>query len=184
MIDSEKVEIFDFSGEKFGRYSVPCSVILSIILLLGILNFALMIVFPNTLITTCMSLGMIGIFVLYYYYVLAKNPGKIRKFSISLEEIEILVPETSKFRICWNEFEKIEVKIKNFNFKPYVKYGFHFINGESEKAFSISLFDFPKSKVDQMLILTKTYAAKLGKSFTAVKEKHVSGLYLVENLKI
>ena len=185
MIKSDRVEVIDFSGEKFSKYSIPCSVLLLLIFLLAVINVTLMFLFPRSLISTLMSLGIIAIFVLYYYYVATKNPGKIRKFSISSEEIELSVPDSPLFLIQCKEFDKIEVKLKSFNFKPYLKCGFHFINEQSEKkTFNFTLYDFPKKKVDHILILTKNYAEKLGKVFTAVKEKEISGIYQVENLNI
>ena len=144
-----------------------------------------MFLFPKSLISTFLSLGIIAIFVGYYYYVATKNLGKIRKYVISSEEIEVSIPEKPVFLITWAEFDKIEVRLKSFNFKPCVKYGFHFIDGKSEeKSFSFSLWDFSKKRADQILALTKNYAVKLGKSFTAVKEVEISGIYQVEDLNI
>ena len=189
MVESDRVEIIEFSGEQFSKHSFPCSVLLILSFFLVVINFTLMFLFPRTLISTFLSLGIIAIFLFYYYCGAAKNQGKIRKCIISSEDIEISIPEKPSFLITWAEFEEIEVRLKSFNFEPYFKYEFHFIKRksektESEKTFSFSLWDFSKKRADQILVLTKNYARKLGKSFTAVKEIMISGIYQVENLKI
>lgn len=184
MIESDKIEVVDFSGEDFSKFSFPCSVLLFFVFILAILNITLMILFPSSLIITFISLGIIAVFVLYFYFVTTKNLGKIRRFSISSEEIEISIPDIPTFQIFWAEFDKIEIKVISFNFKPFLKYSFHLIKDKSEKTFSFSLWDFPKKKADYILVLTKNYAGKLGKVFTAVKEKEISGIYQVENLNI
>lgn len=184
MVESDRIEIIEFSGEQFSKHTFPCSVLLILSFLLAVINFTLTFLFPRTLISTFLSLGIIAIFLFYYYYGAPKNPGKIRKYILSSEEIEISIPEKPLFLITWAEFEEIEVRLKSLNFEPYFKYEFHFINGKSEKTFSFSLWDFSKKRADQILVLTKNYVTKLGKIFTAVKEIEISGIYQVENLKI
>lgn len=180
----EKDEVIDFSGENFNRKSIPCSVSLIILLVIALINIFLMFSFPGTYLSTYISIAILVVFVLYYSYVLTKNPGKIRKFSISHEEIAVFLPNTLTFIISWSEFEKIEIRKIEFNYKPYCRYEFHFLNQESDKSFELSLFDFHKNKIDEILILIKVHAKKMNKEFKSVKETNVSGIILQEDFKI
>ena len=103
-MESDKNEIIDFSGENFNKISIPCSVILIAIIFLVLLNIFLMFSYPY--ISVFVSLVIISIFFLYYYYIITKNPG-IRTFSISDENIKIMVPNMPIFLISWPEFEKL-----------------------------------------------------------------------------
>ncbi|MFX0136922.1 MAG: hypothetical protein ACFFDN_25010 [Candidatus Hodarchaeota archaeon] len=180
-MESDKEEIIDFSGENFKKISIPCSVIMIAIVFLVLLNIFLMFSYPY--ISVFVSLVIISIFFLYYYYVITKNPG-IRSFSISGEFIEIVIPTIPIFRISWSEFEKLEVILKKFDFEPFQIYELHFIHQDSDKTFNLSLSEFHKEKIDQILLLLKNYAKRMGKQFTAKKETRISGVVLVENLKI
>lgn len=180
---SDEVEIVDFSGEKFNKISIPCSVSLVLICLLASLNIVFMVLFPGNIISIGASLIIICIIGLYYSYNLTKNPG-IRKFSISNEKIEILIPKTPIFLIYWSEFNKLEIKLRKLNYKPFYIYELHFIHQKSDRTFKLSLLEFPKEKIDQILRLLKDYSKKIGKQFTALKETNISGIVLVENLKI
>jgi hypothetical protein len=183
-MELEKDEIIDFTGENFNKYSMSCSAGLLMILLIAVVNICLMFLFPGTDISTYISIGIIVIFVLYYSFTITKNPGKIRKFSISTEEIEILLPNTPYFRISWSEFEELEITMRKFSYKPYCRYEFHFINQDTEKNIDVSLFDFHKEKIDEILVLLKNYSIKMKKKFKAIKETNVSGIILQENFKI
>ncbi|MFX1308965.1 MAG: hypothetical protein ACFE8C_04645 [Promethearchaeota archaeon] len=183
-MELEKDEVIDFSGENFNKYSISCSVGLLIILSIALVNFILIFLFPGTYISTYISLGLIFIFVLYYSYMLMRNPGKLRKFSISNEEIEFLLPNIPLFRIFWSEFEEIEIRMRKFNYKPYCRYEFHFIYRDSDNIINLSLFDFHKEKIDEILVLIKDYAKKMKKKFKAIKETNISGIILQENFKI
>ncbi len=88
---SDKIEIIDFSGEKFYLISIPCSVSLPITYLLVILNGIFMVAFPGSFITIILSLFLILIMVLYFIN-WVNNPAKLRKFSISEDIIEIVLP--------------------------------------------------------------------------------------------
>lgn len=180
-MESDKVDIIDFSGEKFNKISIPCPVSLALIVLLVLLNSFLLI--PGTSISVFVSLIIFFICGLFYYSIVTKNPG-IRKFSISTEEIEIFIPNIPIFLIHWSEFKKIEIKLKQLNSEPFSVYGLHFINQDSERAFNLSLSEFHKEKLDQILLLLKEYARRMRKEFTAVKETIISGVYLVEKLDI
>jgi hypothetical protein len=180
----EKDEVIDFSGENFNRKSIPCSVSLIILLVIALINIFLMFSFPGTYFSTYISIAILVVFVLYYSYVLTKNPGKIRKFSISHQEIVVFLPNTLTFMISWSEFEKIEIRKIEFNYKPYCRYEFHFLNQESDKSFELSLFDFHKEKIDEILVLIKVHAKKMDKEFKSVKETNVSGIILQEDFKI
>jgi len=180
-MESDKEEIIDFSGENFKKISMPCSVSLSAIVFLVLLNIFLMFSYPY--ISVFVSLVIISIFFVYYYYVVTKNPG-IRTFSINDEYIKIVIPSIPIFQISWPEFEKLEVKLKKFDLEPFHVYELHFIHQDSERTFNLSLSDFHKEKIDQILRLLKNYAIKMGKQFTAKKETRISGVVLIENLKI
>ena len=183
-MELEKDEVIDFSGEKFNRFSIPCSVGLLIMFIVAVVNGIIMITFPGSFISIYISLGIIVVFVLYYSYILTQNPGKIRKFSISAEEIEITLPDFPIFIIKWNEFEKIEIMMRKLEFKPYCRYEFHFINKDSDKMLDVNLFHFHKEKIDQILRLLKDYSNRMNKEFRAVQETIVSGIIEVKDLEI
>jgi len=183
-MELEKDEVIDFSGEKFSSFSIPCPVGLFIMFFVAIVNMIIMVTFPGTFFSIYISLGIIVVFVLYYSYVLTQNPGKIRKFSISVVEIEITLPNIPIFTIKWTEFEKIEIRMKKLEFKPFCRYEFHFINQEADKMLDVNLFHFQKEKIDQILQLLKDYSNRMNKEFKAVQETIVSGIIEVEDLKI
>lgn len=180
----DKVEVIDFFGEKFSKRSVPCSVILLIMLIAAIANVFIMILYPGTYISLYISLMMVTGFVLYYSYVAKKNPGKIRKFSISSEDIEIILPNSAPVRIFWSEFDKLEIRKKEFNYRPYCRYELHFIYNDSDKVVNVSLLDFQKKNLEKILVLLKSFAKIMKKEFAAVKETNISGVILLENFKI
>lgn len=180
----EKEEIIDFFGKGFNKYSILCSVGLLIILIMTLVNVISLILFPRSFISTYISLAIIGAFFVYYSYLLTKNPGKIRKFSISYQEIEMILPNKPYFRINWNEFSELEVIIKEFNYKPFRMYEFHFINQNSYKSFYLTASDFHKEKIIQILSLLKEYAKRMKKKYKSFKETNISGVFLRENFKI
>ncbi len=177
-------EIIDFTGEKFNKVSIPCSVVWIIIFIVAFINVVSMILLPNSYTSMYLSLIVIGVFLIYYSYIVTKNPGKIRKFSISTEDIQLLLPNVPLFTIKWSEIEEIEIRMRMLDFKPFCRYDIHFLNQKSEKECNISMLDFHKEKIDQILLLLKHYAKLMKKHFTAVKETNVSGVILVENLKL
>ncbi|MFX0039718.1 MAG: hypothetical protein ACFFCY_12865 [Promethearchaeota archaeon] len=183
-MEQEKEEIIDFSGEEFKKFSMPCSVGLLIILVMALVNVFSLILFPGTYISTYISLVIIFLFSLYYYFLLSKNPGKIRKFSISNKEIELIIPNKAYFKINWTEFSKLEIILKELNYKPFRLYEIHFINQNSEKNVYLSAFDFHKEKIDQILLLLKEYSLRMKKKFNTFKEKNISGVFLREDFKI
>lgn len=180
----DKVEIIDFFGEKFNKRSVPCSVVLLLMLMATLANIFIMILYPGTYFSLYISLIIVAGFVIYYSYVASKNPGKIRKFSISSEDIEIFLPDTAPFRIYWHEFEKLEIRKKEFDYRPYYRYELHFMYDDSDKVVNISLLNFQKINLDKILVLLKNFAKIKKKEFTAVKETNISGVILLENFKI
>ena len=182
--EPDRVEVIDFFGEEFNKRSVPCSVVLLIMLSAVIVNLFLMFLFPDTYISLFVSILIIGGFVSYYSYILRQDPGKIRKFSISVENIEIILPNIPFFRIGWSEFESLEIRMSQFNYKPYYQYELHFMNRDSDKVVRLSLSDFHKVKVDQILVLLKNFSKIMKKEFAAVKETNISGIIQVENFKI
>ena len=180
---SDKIEIIDFSGEKFSLISIPCSVSLPITCFLTILNFVFMVAFPGSFITIILSLFLILIMVLYFIN-WVNNPAKLRKFSISEDIIEIVLSNISRFHKYWSEFDKIEVRLKFLEIKPYRAYELYFIRDNSEDCFIISLLDFHKEKINEILALLKEFSRRKNKTFSAVKEKMISGIVEVEDLNI
>ena len=183
-MESEKTEIIDFSGEKFHNFTIPCWVVIVLVPLLAILDTYLMIKFPESPLAILLSIVLILIFILYYYYVATKSPGKLRKFSISYEEIVFELPYRPQYTINWSEFEKIEVKLKILKLKPFNVYHFRFINERTEKKIIISLNDFHKSKIINILKILKEHAFMMNKEFSAIKESEVSGVHFMEDLEI
>ena len=182
-MECEKTDIFDFSGEKFNKFTIPCWIVLVITTSMAILTMFFMVKFPESHIVTLLSIALIIFFILYYYYVVSKSPGKLRKFSISSESIEVLLPYKLKFLIYWSEFEKIEVRLKIIELKPFHVYYFHFLNHSTEKKVSVSLDDFHRDKIIEFLKILREYAFIMKKEFNAVKETNISGVYLVEDLE-
>ncbi len=86
--------------------------------------------------------------------------------------------------IYWSEFEKIEVRLKKIELKPFNIYFFHFFNHNTEKKVSISLDDFHKDKIIEILKVLREYAFTMKKEFRAVKETNILGVYLIEDLEI
>lgn len=180
---SDKIEIIDFSGEDFSLISIPCSVSLPITCFLVILNTIFMVSFPGSPITIILSLFLIMIMV-FYFVSWVNNPAKLRKFSISEVSIEITLPHVSRFHKFWSEFDKIEVRLKYLDIKPYRAYELYFIRDNSEDCFIISLLDFHKEKIKEILLLLKDYSQRMNKTFSAVKERMISGIVEVEDLNI
>ena len=180
---SDKIEIIDFSGENFSLFSIPCSISLPITCFLIILNFVFMVAFPGSPITIILSLFIILILVLYFVS-WVNNPAKLRKFSISEEIIGIILPNVSRFHKNWSEFDKIEVKLKVLEIKPYRAYVLYFIRDNSEDCFTISLLDFHKEKINEILAHLKEFSRRKNKTFNAVKERMISGIVEVEDLNI
>lgn len=181
-MQSERIEIVDFSGEKFSNFTMPCWVIIVVIPIIAILDAYLMIVYPESPYAIILSIALISIFIFYYFSVATKSPGKLRKFSISREDIEVTLPYTPLFIVNWTEFERIEITLKKLELKPFNVYQFQFIGNKSEKKVIISLLDFHKEKLNEIVQVLRKYAIVMKKEFSAVKETNVSGVYLVEEL--
>jgi hypothetical protein len=183
-MERDKTEIVDFSGEKFSTISVPSWIPVVSVSTLAIINVFLMFLLPGSPIPTLISIGLIGIFIYYYFLVATKHPGKLRRFSISDEGIEIIFPDKPQFNIEWAEFDSIEVEQKKIDLKPYLFYQFCFRNSESEKKVALSLSDFHNDKIFEILRILKEHAIVKNKNFKAVKETGISGIYLVADLDI
>ncbi|MBY8984370.1 MAG: hypothetical protein KGD65_04825 [Candidatus Lokiarchaeota archaeon] len=181
-MQSERIEIVDFSGEKFSKFTMPCWVVFVVISIIAILDSYLMIVYPESPYALVLGIILISIFIYYYVSVATKSPGKLRKFSISHEDIEITLPYTPLFIVDWAEFERIKITLKKLELKPFNVYRFQFIGKESEKKVMISLLDFHKEKLEEIVQILRKYAILMKKDFSAVKETNVSGVYLVEDL--
>jgi hypothetical protein len=183
-MESEKTEIIDFSGEKFNNLTMPCWIVMILVPILAILDAYLMIRFPESPLAILLSLILIGIFIIYFYYVATKSPGKLRKVSISYDEIVFELPHRPQYTIFWSEFEKIEVKLRKLQLKPFYVYHFRFINDKEAKKIILSLNDFHKSKITDILKTIKEHAYIMNKEFSAIKESEVLGVHLIEDLEI
>jgi hypothetical protein len=183
-MESRKTEITDISGEEFSKFTLPCLPILLLGIVLAIVDMYFIISFPTSAIGPLLSAIIIAIFILYYYYVASKSLGKLRKFSISDDEIEIIVPNEPYFTIKWDEFDKIEVKLNEIDLRPYIVYHIHFIHQKIERTVKLSLDDFHKEKLKEILRELKKHALLNNKNFSAVKESFISGVYIVEELEI
>lgn len=180
----ERIDIVDFSGEKFSNFSLPCWILVVLVPTIAILSTYLMVKYPGSTVASLLSIALIAIFILYYYFISTKSPGKLRRFSITLTQIEIILPDKPQFFIRWTDFDKIEIKLKKLDLKPFNVYHFNFKGTNSEKKTSISLLDFQKVKIKEILKSLKESALLMKKEFTAVKETLVSGIYLIEDLDI
>ena len=96
-MQSERTEIVDFSGEKFSNFTIPYWVVIIVILIIAISDAYLVIVYPESPYTIILSIVLILIFIFYYSTVATNSLGKLRKFSISYEEIEFTLPRTPRF---------------------------------------------------------------------------------------
>jgi hypothetical protein len=181
-METERTEIVDFSGEKFSNFTMPCWVVLVVIPILAILDAYLMIVYPESPYAIILSITLISIFIFYYSTVATKSPGKLRKFSISREEIELELPHTPLFIINWTEFESIVITFKKLELKPFNVYRFLFVGGKTEKKVIISLLDFHKEKINEIIQILRKYALLMKKEFSVVKESTVSGVHFIEDL--
>ncbi|KKK44326.1 hypothetical protein LCGC14_0960490 [marine sediment metagenome] len=181
-MESGTTEIIDFSGEKFSNFAIPCWVPLLLIFLIAIFDFYFMMAFSGSTIAILLSIVLIIIFFLYYSYVAAKSPGKLRKFSISNDDIRILLPQKPLFSIKWSEFEKIEIRLKKLQLKPFNIYQFYFFDNLKEQKITISLNDFHIDKITEILNVMKEYAMFMKKEFSSVKETVVFGVYFIEDL--
>jgi len=180
-MQSERTEIVDFSGEKLSSFTIPRWALTAILPLIVILDVIFFIINPESPYTMLVSIVLISIFIFYCYSVVTKSPGKLRKFSISYENIEVTLPDTPLFIVNWSEFEKIEITLKILELKPFYVYRYQFIGQNSEKQVTISLLDFHKEKIDEILKALRKYAVMLGKKFSVVKETNVSGVNFIED---
>ncbi|MHA1986485.1 MAG: hypothetical protein ACW98D_07600 [Promethearchaeota archaeon] len=180
-MQSERTEVVDFSGEKFGILNIPCGVSFGIILIIVSVFTYLIIIFPNSPFVLILTLISFSIFFSYYYSVSSKSTGKLRRFSISFENIDFTLPDNPFFIVSWSEFEKIEVAITTFELKPYYAFRFQFTSNNSEKEVTISLRDFHKEKIKEILHTLREYAIMMGKKLSIVKETNVSGVSFIED---
>jgi hypothetical protein len=119
-MNSRKTEITDISGEEFSKFSVPCWLIILLIVVLAMIDMYFIITFPTSAIGPLLSAILIGVFIVYYFYVASKSTGKLRKISISDEEIEIVLPNEPHFIIKWDDFEEIKVILNEIELRPYL----------------------------------------------------------------
>ena len=180
-MQNERTEIVDFSGEKLGIFTIPRWIVNIVVSLIIILDVIFFIINPKSPYTILLSIVLISILILYCYSVTTKTQGKLRKFSISFENIEVILPDTPLFIVDWSEFEKIEITMKILELKPFYAYRYQFISQNSEKQVTISLLDFHKEKIDEILEALKKYAILMGKKISVVKETNVSGVNFIED---
>ena len=180
-MQNERIEIVDFSGEKLSSFTIPRWVVIVVIPLIIFLDIIFFILSPKSPYTILLSIVLISTFILYCYSVITKSSGKLRKFSISLENIKVTLPDSPLFIVSWSEFEKIEITLKILELKPFKVYRYQFIGKNSEKQVTISLFDFHKEKIKEIQKALKKFAILMEKEFSVVKETNVSGVYFIED---
>ena len=178
---SDKIEIIDFSGEKFSLISIPCSVSLSITCLLVILNGIFMVAFPGSFITIILSLFLILIMLLYFIN-WVNNSAKLRKFSISEDIIEITLPHVSRFHKYWSEFDKIEITKRTSQTGAilpgtiiigprFVYFNLIFTGKDFKQAYEFeSGKDFKRSSRKKLVFALEEYAEKKNKEYHGPKK--------------
>jgi hypothetical protein len=179
-MESERTEVVDFSGEKFNSLSMPCGVTLGVILIITVLFSYLSIIYRNSLYAILLAIILFSIFILYYYSVATKSLGKVRKFSISFENIEFTLPYTTPLIVNWSEFEKIEITFVKFKYKPYSAFRFQFIGKNLEKEVTLSLFDFHKEKISEIIQILEEHVVVMNKNLSIFKETSISGAKIRE----
>jgi hypothetical protein len=182
-MQSERTEIVDFSGEKFSLFTVPCGVSLTVILIIISVLTYLSIMYPGFLSAILFTIIIFSIFILYYYSVATKSLGKLRRFSISYENIELTLPYTFPFFVKWSEFEKIEIALIKLEMKPFNAFRFKFIGNNSEKEVTISPLDFHREKINEIIKIVGEYVVLMDKKFSIIKETNVSGVFIRERFK-
>lgn len=181
--DKNKIEIID-SSTKNSKASIFSNLICFIIVIIfSTTGFILFLMFPKSLTGFFISFITISI-VLIYSWIQSKSQGIFRKFSISEDGIEFLMPNIHRFYIKWSDFQKLEVTLKNFDIKPFKVYQLEFTNKNSKELFNFSILDFTSENINKILKLIKTYTIKRNIKFIAKEENLISGIVFVDDLEI
>ncbi|MHA1412432.1 MAG: hypothetical protein ACTSUX_01405 [Promethearchaeota archaeon] len=179
----DQIEVIDFSGEKLNIISFKCIHVLIVITILSVIGLTFYIIDYTSPIVMFICIAII--FIVFMYFLSPKDSqGLLRKFLITPFEIEFLLPKREIFQIHWNDFKEIVVQLKIINVKPFNIYHIRFINENFEKKIILTLFDFKKENIEMILKLLKKHALLHRKRFKAKKERIISGVYLVEDMKI
>ncbi len=179
--EEARFEIIDFSGEKMSLFTLQCSTVMLICIVLALIGFVSYIVFYPSIIALFISIGIIIVFLIYTS--MSEN-GMLRKFTISESTIEILLPRRDPFAIKWSQIDEIKVRLINLNVNPFQ---FYEITFSGEKKQSKINFDFKDFKRENLLKILKTLKIETigrNKKFSATKEEIVSGIFLVDDLDI
>ena len=182
-MEEDQIEVIDFGGEKLNIISFKCIHVLIVITILSIIGLSFYIIDYTSPIVMFICIAII--FIVFIYFLSPKDSqGLLRKFLITPFEIEFLLPKRDIFEIHWNDFNEIVVQLKIINVKPFNIYHIRFINENFEKKIILTLFDFKKENIEMILKLLKKHASFHRKRFKAKKERIISGVYLVEDMKI
>jgi hypothetical protein len=182
MVDEkEKIEIIDYGASKISPFlNALCSIF---VIILSGTGFILFLLYPYSFTGFFISLFTISIVIIYLFYQ-TRSKGIIRKFTLSYLDIEFLMPNKAPFYILWSDIDKIEITLKVIDIKPFEVYELNFFKGSNKKTFKFNIFEFSKLNSSQILFLLKAYAKTYKKEFKAQKEELISGVVLVEDLKI
>jgi hypothetical protein len=181
--EGDIIEIIDFNGEKFNLINLKCWMIILIISVISALVYLLYLILYPVYSVFFVSIFFVILFVLYREN-MTSSKGMLRKFSISDLEIEFLIPHKPQFVIMWNDFDSIEIILKVIDIKPFNKYEICFLSNVNRTCFDLTLYDFNREKIKEILFILKEQALLRAKKFKAVKERLISGIYLVEDLGI
>ena len=180
--EEAKFEIIDFSGEKMSLFTLQCSTILLICLILTIIGFFLNIVFYPSLFALFISIGIIIVFLICSS--ISGHQGMLRKFTISESIIEFLLPTKDPFTIKWSQIDEIKVRSKILNVNPFQFFEITFLGEKIQAKINLNLKDFERENLKKILKALKIETIGRKKKFSATKEELVSGIFIVDDLDI
>ena len=170
---AEPLKLFEIKEtlERVQTFGIVCVTCVSIILLMSSVGFFI----EFGIIGGLIALSIIGLGILLmilFVRALTPSASKIRRFTITNENIEISIPYKPFFEVKWDEFDTIEInrKIKGYQEFQDTFYTFIF-TGKYTKSFVIeSGKDF--SKIYKKIIPTlKEIALTKNKKFIGYEKK-------------
>ncbi len=79
-MQSERIEIVDFSGETLSIFTMPCWVVIVVVPLIVILDVIIFIIYPESPYATLLSIVLISIFIFYCNSVVTNFHEKSENF--------------------------------------------------------------------------------------------------------
>ncbi|MHA1671247.1 MAG: hypothetical protein ACTSV5_11830 [Promethearchaeota archaeon] len=181
--EEAKFEIIDFSGERMSFFTLQCSTVMIVCMVLTIIGF-LFYVFYLSIFALFTSIGIIIVFLLYGSMYIFGNHGMLRKFTIFESKIEILLPRRKSFLIKWTQIDEIKVRLNILNVNPFQFYEIIFLSKNRQYKINLDLKDFKRENLMKILEMLKLETVGRKKKFSATKEEIISGIYLVDDLEI